>query len=214
MLVALLLPAVQSARAAARTTACKSQLRQIGLATLQFCDAHDGDFPEWWHAVRKPGDPGYKLGEKEGDRSWLFSLAPYLESVNAIRVCPDDPLADERLRAQATSYLINDYLARATVVDAARNLRQIAATTRTMSMFEIADKLSAIPENEHAHASIWFAPLFVLRGEVLEQVTSEVQIDRHQQSANYLYLDAHVETIAASQIASWIDEEYQFAKPQ
>ena len=113
VLVSLLLPAVQNAREAARSSQCKSQMRQIGLATVQYCDSHDGEFPQDWHA-----------GTGAGEKSWIFSLAPFVESVDAIRICPTDPLADERLKAKATSYLINDYLTSRTK-DTVRNLREI-----------------------------------------------------------------------------------------
>src|SRR5689334_13049125 len=48
VLVALLLPAVQYARASARSTQCKSNLRQIGLALDQFVDKQGarGKFPD------------------------------------------------------------------------------------------------------------------------------------------------------------------------
>jgi prepilin-type processing-associated H-X9-DG protein/prepilin-type N-terminal cleavage/methylation domain-containing protein len=206
-LVALLLPAVQAARSAARTASCKNNMRQIGLAIIQFCDRNDGEFPEWWHAKHHKDDA-------DGVYSWIYTLAPYLESVDAIRVCPQDELAEERLQKKATSYLINDYLARKEVIGSKHNLRQVETTSRTIAMFEISDKLSATPNNEHVHASNWFAPFYVENKEVLYQIQQEVQIDRHQQSANYLYLDGHVDSIAASQIAQWVDESFEFARPQ
>ncbi len=45
LLVALLIPAVQAARSAARRTACTNNLRQVGIGLLNFESAH-GKFPE------------------------------------------------------------------------------------------------------------------------------------------------------------------------
>lgn len=206
-LVALLLPAVQAARAAARAASCKNNLRQIGLAILQFCDRNDGDLPEWWHAK-------YHEEDKAGQYSWIYTLAPYLESVDAIRVCPEDEKYVERLQNQATSYLINDYLARKELAGAKHNLRKIDTTSRTIALFEIANKLAANPSNEHVHASLWFAPYYVAQGEVMYQIQQEVQIDRHHEAANYLYLDGHVDALPAAQIAEWVEQGFQFALPQ
>ncbi len=44
VLVRLLLPAVSSAREAARRMDCQSHLHQIGLGVLQYCDAWNGQF--------------------------------------------------------------------------------------------------------------------------------------------------------------------------
>ena len=206
VLVALLLPAVQSARAAARSTQCKSQMRQIGIATLQYCDTHGGDFPDWAHTP--------------GKESWLFTLAPFMESVDSIRICPEDPKAEERLANLATSYVINDYLAADQFnpitgeLESARNLRQLNATSRTLLMLEIAEQLEAKPTNEHIHAAEWFTPKKIAQGRVMGAIRNEVQVDRHFESANYLYVDAHVEVISVEQLQTWIDEEFNFAKPQ
>ena len=56
--------------------------------------------------------------------------------------------------------------------------------------------------------------VFVNKGLVLPAIRGELQIDRHLGSANYVFLDAHVETIAASQIEQWVAEKFEFARPQ
>ncbi|HVT29302.1 MAG TPA: DUF1559 domain-containing protein [Lacipirellulaceae bacterium] len=66
ILVALLLPAIQAAREAARRTECQNNLKQIGVAIQSHHDAHKA-FP---------------MGRNQWDQkavSWAFFLLPYLE---------------------------------------------------------------------------------------------------------------------------------------
>ena len=51
ILVALLIPAVQNAREAARRTQCRSNLKQIGVALHNYHDVHKL-FPPGWIAVK------------------------------------------------------------------------------------------------------------------------------------------------------------------
>src|SRR6476660_1819877 len=85
MLVALLLPAVQGARARARTLTCLNQLKQIGLATVSY-DSSKGQFPgmtqfikrgttEWANIDYDPGSRKFKVISK------TFSGAPDLTQV-------------------------------------------------------------------------------------------------------------------------------------
>jgi len=75
--VALLLPAVQSARESARKTSCKNNLRQIGLA-LQSHHAAQNRFPSNGWGFRWMGDPGGGPGIQQPG-GWIYSLLPYLE---------------------------------------------------------------------------------------------------------------------------------------
>lgn len=197
-LLALLLPAIGSARAAARSTHCKSQMRQIGLATLQFCDVHDGAFPQTMHSGR--------------DQSWVFTLAPFLEDVDAIRICPDDPKGDDRLRSKSTSYVISDYLG-ARVEGGVQNINKLRSQSETLFAFEGSDQRSTDFQNEHAHASAWFSPLNREDKVVLWAIERDVQLDRHGPLANYLYVDAHVDVIPKSQIEEWVEANHDFARP-
>jgi hypothetical protein len=58
MLLALLLPAVQTARESVRKVLCRNNLRQIGLAHLTYVDVHDGYFTPGGYGQRGMTKPG------------------------------------------------------------------------------------------------------------------------------------------------------------
>ena len=77
ILVAMLLPAVQSAREAARRNQCKNNLKQIALATLNFESTHHS-FPAGGWGFFWMGDPDWGVGEKQPGGP-LFQISPYIE---------------------------------------------------------------------------------------------------------------------------------------
>lgn len=77
VLISLLLPAVQSAREAARRTKCVNNVKQLALAGQQHHEGH-GFLPTggWGHGW--VGDPDLGFGKTQAG-GWPFSLLPYLE---------------------------------------------------------------------------------------------------------------------------------------
>ena len=80
ILIALLLPAVQQARGAARKTQCSNNLKQRGLATHSFHDAN-GAFPPARLVLNVSRSGTNDFGTYVGmdEPTWLVRMLPYLE---------------------------------------------------------------------------------------------------------------------------------------
>ena len=79
ILIAMLLPAVQQVREAARRSDCMNRLRQIGLATTMFHDSYRAFPPARLYPKKYPVPP-YDKGFDEP--SWLVRILPYIEQTN------------------------------------------------------------------------------------------------------------------------------------
>ncbi len=94
ILVALLLPAVQAAREAARRSQCKNNLKQIGLAFLNLESAQGHFAPSGW-GYQWTGDPDMGTDERQPG-GWAFTLLPYLEEGSAYVLGAGMPAAQKR----------------------------------------------------------------------------------------------------------------------
>ena len=77
LLIQMLLPAVQSAREAARNAGCKNNIRQLATAALSHESAHK-HFPTGGWGTRWTGDPDRGTSKRQPG-GWCYNILPYIE---------------------------------------------------------------------------------------------------------------------------------------
>ncbi len=208
ILVALSGVGVQQAVISSKRAACASNLRQIGVALKLYSTDHDGWLPQTTHSTL-------------GADSWIYSLETYLDSFDAVRICPADPKGDERLANRGTSYTLNSFVFvpkrdpfGQPVGVAMNHVYRIPKPSSTFLAFTVSDRAGTGTSSDHTHSDLWNS-----WGAVL----NDIQPDRHRRgnpasdhtngSANYLYADGRVETIDASEIKRRINAGENIALP-
>jgi prepilin-type N-terminal cleavage/methylation domain-containing protein len=84
LLIGILLPTLNRARASANQVVCMNNMRQIGLGITMYANENAERFPEGTHTTGA-----------EVWRSWVYTLEPFIGDVDEIRICPAHPRRDE-----------------------------------------------------------------------------------------------------------------------
>ncbi|HBO44065.1 MAG TPA: hypothetical protein DD670_09055 [Planctomycetaceae bacterium] len=90
ILIALLLPAIQAAREAARRSQCANNLKQIGTAFAMHDSTH-GHYPTGGWKWTWVGDPDMGFGTSQPG-SWPFNILPYIEQSDMYNMAARRPV--------------------------------------------------------------------------------------------------------------------------
>ncbi len=197
VLAGLILSVISHSMMTSNRAACLSNMRQIGMAlSLYACD-HDGCLPPTSHTT----------GIRYIGESWIYLLSDYLGNLDSVRVCPADESERKQyiLKQKATSYVLNNLV----FDDPAFNrLSNLPVPSATLSMFILsADKKKPGPAHDHTHSDGWLTWYAFLDDTEPDRHRTGVRAaDRLKGSANYLYMDGHVENISAASMKKIFDK--------
>jgi prepilin-type N-terminal cleavage/methylation domain-containing protein/prepilin-type processing-associated H-X9-DG protein len=224
VLTAILLPVFFSVRAKSRQATCASNMRQIGMALLQYAQDHDEQTP---NAVKSFSRIIIPLNQGWGGR-----IYPYLKK-NEVYQCPDDPttaaLDSTGRQSYPVSYGLNMNL---------RNqphLASLNAPASTVLLFEVVGDRAQIdqadegepglgpydttsPVGEGSEGSLWATTkeLITTSAGPVRYATGEMdnhkdstgndfyagQRPRHHDGANYLAADGHLQFLNAKTVSA------------
>lgn len=110
ILAAILFPVFAKAREKARQSSCLSNLKQIGLAALQYTSDYDEQFPRYLNLAIA----GYNDGICTGGMSVISTLLPYCKSVQIFQCPSQKPIRSYTFGTtnivEKSSYIFNYYV--------------------------------------------------------------------------------------------------------
>jgi prepilin-type processing-associated H-X9-DG protein/prepilin-type N-terminal cleavage/methylation domain-containing protein len=216
VLIALLLPAVQQAREAARRVHCQSNLRQIAIAVHQYYDVHHGHF-FLHHPFLADVDSQAAASDSFAEIYWEDKLQPFIGGqIGDVEQLATQGITDDQI------YRCSDDLSVPTpyVIDAAGTLDGISDRTSYMMNSLLSHKtrrygLWTFPRFQVAVGTSKFVCFAERNAEAFTAtsgndprqddydiwlgtkiISTWAATNRHQAGiANYLYLDGHVDAM-------------------
>lgn len=227
ILAAILFPVFASVKAAAKKTACLSNMRQIGLATEMYMQDYDFVYPQTkGTTTQQPQIDDLDGSIEEPDIGSMFTMIlPYTgvkmdeTDENMLRqklyVCPSDPNPNDSQcpikylpgGPTVNSYLVNGFfvwgLSESNVQHPSDTI--YLAERRSLSVDDETDPLK-VPYCDDIYHPWWNASTFpsVAPENDMDPVTGAMDVSRHRGGENYIFSDCHANWRTFKQ--TWTDD--------
>ncbi|MDR3710378.1 MAG: DUF1559 domain-containing protein [Capsulimonadaceae bacterium] len=216
ILAAILFPVFATAREKARQASCASNLKQLGVAFIQYAQDYDECYPV-----------GYVTYQANaGGMSWAGVIYPYVKSAK-VYVCPSDASTVYGGTAPATlSYAYNEALAcssgpcqtNGTTVSAGRSLAKGTSPALTVALYEVQEGsfgVGSTNDGSVAGSGYYFSDTqyllngyrdatwglgFEAYGDYNGAPARGVRMPRHSGGANFLAMDGHVKWLFGTKV--------------
>ncbi len=196
ILSSILMPVFGRARAAARSTACVSNLHQIGQAFMLYVQDWDGNLP-----AAMP----YAAVAPEG-RAWMTALQPYVQDAR-IWVCPENT-------EPVPSYAYNTLLGFPRLMGVAHGYGGLAldAITVPANTFLAYDTPNQWAHANNLNGAMGSYTIYVMPGQLAERhpdweaeyrERAQWQRPRHNDGNNVVFADGHVRWVRLAVQRPW-----------
>jgi len=218
ILAAILFPVFQKVRENARRTACLSNMKQIGLAGIQYVQDADELFPCGFVDVDGTGHYG---------RGWAGQIYPYVKSAEAYK-CPDDSTAPYVSPAGAVAPVLS-YAANLNLLEttynkpSAASLAKLQAPSKTVFLCEffgsavyltdpaearsqVVTGVNSLPFGYGKYQTGWLGNRDASTGNAAYSSTQFAKpTGVHSDGSNFLIGDLHAKWLRGSQVSSGLD---------
>lgn len=169
ILAGLLLPALARGKDQAYSTKCLSNFRQIGIGVMMYENDNNESLPLSSHQAA----------------SWVGVLQPLVGGTNLWR-CPRD-----QNKTRPYSFAINEYLLPPEPGETRKNYSTYTSLPSGPETMMFAEARTNMVGSDHFHFTDpmdgGYSPLSFF---------AQVDVDRHKSSANYLFVDGHVDRLS------------------
>ena len=197
ILAAILFPVFAQAKAAAKATACMSNMKQIGLSLQMYVNDNDDVifYRSGWANSRSGNTKIIGPGESSNSFKWWNLLMPYIKSKN-IMACPSDSQQTPSVDADGVTDILRSYIA--------------VSCAESLNMSSIQDSVDTIVVTEKwgqdytgLRTDSWIEPF---NGDFTNDKTDPTRTftaaNRHSSRLNSTFLDGHAKSKTAGDIQS------------